>query len=200
MNPTSFPKDPPDRAPGAVANVVMVAQWRPQKDHLAVIRAAALTKQRGFPVRWLFLGAEEDERLVEVARQEISRLGVSDCVEICGRRTDVRADLATAAVGVLSTHFEGQPVAVIEYCAAALPAVVSVVEGTSQLVSPENGIIGVPQGDAGAMADAVIRIISSPDGGRSLGRLAFEYMKQRADAEVVFTHVIRAYQDVMAEK
>lgn len=200
MNPTDFPQKPPGRTTGATVNVVMVAQWRPQKDHLTVIRAAALVKQKGLAVRWSFLGAEEDEPLVQAARQEIARLGVGDCVEICGRRTNVRADLATATVGVLSTHFEGQPVSVIEYCAAALPAVVSVVEGTSQLVSPENGIIGVPQGDEAALAEAVIRIITSADGGRSLGLLAYQYMKQRADADVVFSHVIQAYQDVMKEK
>jgi glycosyltransferase involved in cell wall biosynthesis len=199
MNPTNFPPDPPERVAPLVPHLVMVAQWRPQKDHRTVIRAAALLKERGFAARWSFLGAEEDEALVQSAREEIGRRGVANCVEICGRRTDVRAELLTATAGVLSTHFEGQPVSVIEYCAAALPAIVSVVEGTSQLVSPENGIIGVPPGDAAALADAVTLVIMSEDKGRSLGISAFRYMKDRADADLVFVRVIQGYRKAMLE-
>ncbi len=197
MNPTVFPAEPPEREAGGNASVVVVAQWRRQKDPMTAIRAAALMKQRGLAARWSFLGAEEDEELVRAAHQLIEELGVGDLVQICGRSTNVRGELANATVGVLATHFEGQPVSMIEYCAAALPSVVSNVNGTSQLLSPENGIVGVPPGDAAAMADAIMRIMTLPDAGRSLGVRAYHYMKAKADAEVVFDQVIENYRKIL---
>lgn len=186
--PAPDPAWPDDDRP----TVVMVAQWRAQKDHPVALQAARRVKDRGFDARWVFIGTEDPE-LTGPARATIAALGLQDDVVIAGRRSDVPALLRRADVGVLATHYEGLPVALIEYCAAALPSVVSEVDGTHDQIAPEDGIIGVPEGDVQALADRVSELLADDQRRIELGRRAHESMLRQADTPVVVGQVRAIY-------
>ncbi len=178
----------------ATLRVVMVAQWRMQKDHETAIRAAAILRERGIPARWSFIG-EVNSAVAAGAMSLIERLGLQQTVEVLGRRTDVPDLLAAADIGVLATQFEGSPVAVAEYAAAGLPSVVTRVEGTNHILSEENGIIGVPPRDPYALAEAVAQLVD-PQLRDKLGARARAHFAAKADASVVADRLIEYYAGV----
>jgi glycosyltransferase involved in cell wall biosynthesis len=197
-NPVEFAAwESPVRHSSRRPGVLMTAQWRAQKDHETAIHAAALLRDAGIDATWSFAG-EPDPQLVARARDLVASLGLEGVVEILGRRTDVRHLAAESDVGVLATHFEGSPLAVVEYAAAGLPAVVSVVEGTEQLIAPDHGIIGVPPQDPRALADAVASLLRDPERARTLGARARERMRALCDVEVVLDAICDVYDDVLS--
>jgi glycosyltransferase involved in cell wall biosynthesis len=191
-NPVDFDASPrPVRS--ETPTIAVVAQWRAQKDQECAIRAAGLLRDRGVSATWLFVG-DEDPVLTTRASNLVAELGLAGVVEIMGRRTDVPELLATASVGVLPTHFEGYPVALVEYAAAGLPIVVSAVEGTRHLVSPDDGIIGVPVADPEAIADAVAHLIAAPGRAAALGERARRKMRAACHTTVVLEQLLDIYE------
>lgn len=128
--------------------VVMVAAFRPQKDHATLIKAMTKLSKEKFEA-WL---VGDGESHAEVERL-ISDLGMEDRVKMVGLRTDVPQILKTADVIVMSTHYEGLSLSNIEGMAAGKPFVASDVEGIRE-ITKGFGIL-VPHEDADALAEAI---------------------------------------------
>ena len=82
-------------------------------------------------------------------------------VRFPGHRDDVPALLASAAVFVLPSVWEGQPLILQEALRAGVPIVATRVGGTPELTS-EDAVLLVPPGDAGKLADAVRVVLTDP--------------------------------------
>jgi len=78
-----------------------------------------------------------------------------------GHRDDVPARLASAAVFVLPSVWEGQPLVLQEALRAAVPIVATRVGGTPELTGEDAALL-VPAGDAARLADAVRAVLTDP--------------------------------------
>lgn len=76
-----------------------------------------------------------------------------------GHRDDVPARLAAAAVFVLPSQWEGQPLVLQEALRAGAPIVATRVGGIPLLTGPDAALL-VPAGDARALADAVRSVLT----------------------------------------
>jgi glycosyltransferase involved in cell wall biosynthesis len=139
---------------------LQLGNLKPQKDPLTFARAAlqaGAAQRRG---RFWIAGEgplrDEVESLVREA-------GMADRVRVLGWRTDVPELLAVADVMVLSSRFEGLPMAVLRGMAAGLPVVATAVDGTVEAI--EHGRTGflVPREDPVALAEALLRLGRSPN-------------------------------------
>lgn len=90
----------------------------------------------------------------------------------------------THRLAVLSTKYEGMPLALIEGMAAGCAVVASAVPGVQEVI--EDGVDGrlVPAGDARALADALERLLRDPAAAAALAdagrRKAFaEFSRER---------------------
>lgn len=137
-----------ERTPG----IVMSARFAKQKDHLTLLRAVALLAERGLRPPVLLAGAGK-ARYRKQAEQLAVHLGIADQVRFLGFRSDVPRLLMSHQICVLSTHYEGMPLALVEGMAAGCAVVASDVVGVQGVV--ENGIDGrlSPEGDSRALAD-----------------------------------------------
>ena len=78
-----------------------------------------------------------------------------------GHRNDVPALLASAAVFVLPSRWEGQPLILQEALRASAPIVATRVGGTPELTGEDAALL-VPPGDAARLADAVRAVLTDP--------------------------------------
>ncbi|PZN35097.1 MAG: glycosyltransferase [Proteobacteria bacterium] len=168
-----------ERTPG----IVMVARFSKQKDHATLIRAVALLRERGLQPPVLFAGGGKalHRRPLE---KLVARLGLSTQVHFLGVCPNVPELLMTHRLAVLSTKYEGMPLALIEGMAAGCAVVASAVPGVQEVI--EDGVDGrlVPAGDARALADALERLLRDPAAAAALAdagrRKAFaEFSRER---------------------
>lgn len=161
-----------------IAGIVMSARFGRQKDHLTLIRAMALLKARGLRLPLQLAGAGKASYRAR-AEAEVRRLGLEGQVQFLGHHSGMPALLMSQAVCVLSTHYEGMPLALVEGMAAGCACIASDVPGVSEVLQHNETGLLVPEGDATALADALERVFCEPGLGQGLGSAA----RQRALAE-----------------
>jgi glycosyltransferase involved in cell wall biosynthesis len=147
--------------PERVAGMVMVARFSRQKDHATLLRAIALLRQRGLHPPVLFAGGGKAMHRMPLERLAAD-LGVADQVRFLGVHRDVPGLLMQHQLAVLSTHYEGMPLALLEGMAAGCAVIGSAVPGVREVI--EDGVDGclVPENDALALADAIERLLRNP--------------------------------------
>lgn len=182
----------PERVPVLVA----LAMLRPQKALHVALQALALVRERVPDAVLLIAGGPlegnpEADRLRAVAQQ----LGIGSAVRMLGRRDDVPDVLAAADVGVLSSSYEGTPLAVLEYMEAGLPVVSTAVGGVGEFV--EDGVHGilVSPDDPEALAGALSRLVLEPATRERMGEAA----RERRRSEFDYDATLRRFRDLYAE-
>jgi glycosyltransferase involved in cell wall biosynthesis len=136
--------------------VVTVANYREHKGYPHLLRAAAMLRDTGAPIRFAIVGQGQLEAEVERLHAE---LDLSDTVHLLGYRPDAVRVIAAADVFCLASLHEGLPVAVMEAQALGVPVVATAVGGLCQAVSDEVDGLLVPPGDAAALGAALGRLV-----------------------------------------
>jgi glycosyltransferase involved in cell wall biosynthesis len=171
-----------------------VGALRPQKAYDLLVRAA-LSLRRAHPsLRVLIVGEGPQQRHLQALLVE---LGMVDTVLLLGRRLDVPDLLRAMDVAVCSSEFEGSPLAVMEYMAAARPIVSTRVGGIPDLI--DDGVHGllVAPGDAQALAGAIDALLRDPARGRALGERARERRRAEFDLDVMVGKVEALYEELL---
>lgn len=135
-------------------HILQVSSFTPQKDHDTLIRAMALT-----PPRMKLLLVGNGPRLDEMKALARSA-GVADRVKFLGIRSDIPGLLKAVDVAVMSSHYEGLSLAVLEAFAAGTAFVGTDSPGLGQ-ISAEGGLV-VPQKDPQALADTLTGLMNDP--------------------------------------
>jgi glycosyltransferase involved in cell wall biosynthesis len=177
--------------------IVMVARFSKQKDHATLVRALALLRERGLSPRLLFAGAGKRAHREPVERL-VREMGLDAQVDFLGLHRDVPGLLMRHRLCVLSTHYEGMPLALIEGMAAACAVVGSAVPGVRETL--RDGIDGrlVPESDPRALADVLEQLLRDDAEATRLAVAAREaaltrYSRERmaADYEAMLLQVAR---------
>ena len=146
-----------------------------------VLAASRLAAQKGFgtlleaAAGWRDLRPEPllviaGEGPLEAAlKSQAARLGLD--ARFPGHRDDIPALLASAAVFVLPSTWEGQPLILQEALRAGVPIVATRVGGTPVLTGEDAALL-VPAGDARRLADAVRTVLTDPALAARLGKAA----------------------------
>lgn len=145
--------------------VLFVGALRAQKHLPSLLEAFSLLRDRR-PRAHLLVAGEGEER---AALEALARAkGLEDRVRFLGRRADVPALLKAAHVFVLPSESEGLSNALLEALAASTPVVATDIEGNRAVVEGGREALLFPLDDARALADAIERILASPELARSL--------------------------------
>jgi len=149
---------------------VSVAALVPEKGHSVLLEAIAQIPEKARDVSVFLLVGEGPERQ-SLGAQALA-LGVQGCVRFLGLRNDVPELLALSDVFVISSHYEGLSLALMEAMATGLPIVSTQVAGSTLLV--KNGINGflVPPNDSTGLSKILLYCIQHRDSICELGRAA----------------------------
>lgn len=145
------------RLPG----LVMVARFSGQKDHATLLQALALLSHRGLrpSLELVGTGSARHRRRAEAM---VRSLGLSGQVHFAGHSNEVPLLLMRHQICVLSTHYEGMPLALVEGMVAGCAVVGSAVPGVQELIADgEDGRL-VPPRDPAALADVLESLLRDP--------------------------------------
>jgi L-malate glycosyltransferase len=155
--------------PAEAPVVGTVAVFRAQKRLLDWVEAARLLRERFPAVHFLLVG---DGPLREDVVAAVARAGLQDVVHLPGIREEVRPFLAATDIYMMSSIFEGLPVALLEAMAMKCVPVCTGVGGIPELIRDgENGLLTEPEKPE-QLAEAVGDLLADPKRIASLGAAA----------------------------
>jgi glycosyltransferase involved in cell wall biosynthesis len=140
--------------------VLFVARLSPERDPVALVRAAARVVAEVPDARFAVVGqgALEDD-----LHRTIAELGLEDHVVLFGYRDDVWTFLRTATCFVaLSDRNNIWVTAMVEAMRAGLPVVATTAGDTADELTDGVDALLVPVGDEAAIAAALVRLLSDP--------------------------------------
>lgn len=182
------------------ARIVCVANLRPQKDHLMLIRAMKEVVATVPSAHALLVGNHKDVACVSRIKQEIQRFELDDHISLLGQRQDIPAILSQCDIGVLSSASEGLPLSLLEYGLGGLPAVVTRVGQSPEVVADSECGILVSPGSSEEMAQALLSLLASPQRRAELARGLKRRVQESYSVDGAIAKIGRAYETVLEAK
>ncbi len=183
---------PPFAARGQ--DIVMLARFARQKDQPTLIRAAKRLVDAGWTGQ-LLLGGDGKSSHRRACERLAASLGIAGRVEFLGRVANAAQICHRCRAAVLSTHYEGLPLALVEYMSAGCAAIGSDAPGVNDVIEP--GVNGwrFPRGDDAALARALTQVLA---GGPAIEAIV---ARGQADAPARFSvqRMIENYEALFAD-
>lgn len=161
----------------------MFARVNPQKDYPTLIAAAAMLRDSHPRLRFVVVGdhgsvALNREHFAEVSKA-IARAGLADRFLFTGFRSDAQRLMLASDLCVLSTHFEGLPLVVLEAMGLGRPCVATSVDGVMEAIEHERTGLLHRHEDAPDLAQCITRVLDDPALAARLSRSGREEVRSR---------------------
>lgn len=178
------------REHGEAIRAVMVGRFEAPKDQATLLRALARVADVNITLE--FVGDGPMRRSTENLAEA---LGLRNRVRFLGERNDVPELLSEADLFILSSWFEGLPLALLEAMRSGLPVIASRVGGVTEAVI--DGVTGilVPPGDPEALARALARMAASPRERVEMGQAGRRLFVARFREERMLVEIEALYKD-----
>lgn len=168
---------------------VFVGRLETQKDPLTLVRQfSQLSKSN---VRLLIVG---DGYLRQEVEAEVARLGLNNKIDLLGVRTDVKAILTMADCFVMSSRWEGLPMAILEAGAVGLPVISTNVGAVSEILDGDCGWIT----DSASLHKGMQYVVENREEARRRGARLRNKVVERYSVESNVRSHLKAYATVCA--
>lgn len=180
--------DPDEQVVGFVGRLVR------EKGIDELFEAVAMLRSRIPRLRLVVVGPLDTDKRDAITLDHAARHGIADMTVFAGfRDADLPEIYSLMDVLALPSHREGFPRTPMEASAMGVPCVATDIRGCRESVRDGvNGLL-VPVRDPQALADAIARILSSPDLAASLSAAGVREARERFDERLVFDKVISTY-------
>ena len=148
-----------------------IARFVVQKGLFDLVNAAAEVTRRLPAVRFVIAG---DGELRVPLKARVTELHLEQHVLFAGARplAELARWLGAADLFVLSSHYEGMPLSLIEAMAAGCPVVATTVGGVTDVVADDTVGRLVPPKKPDALAEAIVDVLSNADRRRAMATAA----------------------------
>lgn len=169
-----------------------VAVFRTQKRLQDWLAVAAQVAAHHDNVTFLLVG---DGPEMGAVQEQIAALGLQERVRLPGFRADGRRYLGLMDIYLMSSQFEGLPIALLEAMALAKPVVATNVGGIPEAVTDGQEGLLTAVGDVAGLADRVQRLLLDPSLRQSMGAAG----SARVDADFHIRHRVAAIEAIYGE-
>jgi glycosyltransferase involved in cell wall biosynthesis len=184
--------------PGTPPLVVLPARMLRDKGVVEFAAAARLLCARGCRARFALAGPLDPSNPSALSEAEIGELAREAPLEWLGRVFDMPDLYRRAHIVCLPSFREGLPKSLIEACAAARPIVTTDVPGCRDVVTHQlNGLL-VRIRDAGALADALQKLIGDPALRVRMGAAGRQRAEREFGVDSVISQTLHLYERVIA--
>jgi glycosyltransferase involved in cell wall biosynthesis len=188
----------PEPGPALLGVVAQISPWKGQE---TAIEALRLLRAEGLDAQLLLVGGAkfvsaatryDNEAYVARLQTLVADAGLQDSVSWLGEREDVPGIVRALDVLLLPSWEEPFGRALIEAMALEVPVVATAVGGPREIVEEgREGYLAAPRRPQ-AWADAIRRVLNSPDRGAEMGRAG----RMRVEREFTFSRQARTLLDV----
>jgi glycosyltransferase involved in cell wall biosynthesis len=164
-----------------------------------IAQAFVQAAQKRPELRLVLLGNGSQAGLL---RQILARGGVMEQVFFPGQvsYTDLPRYYHSADLYISASHSDGSSISLLEAMACGRPALVSDIPGNREWVEPDAQGWLFPDGDASALAQAILHAIDERKRLPEMGCAARALTEQRADWKKNFPQLLKAYEIVMQSR
>jgi glycosyltransferase involved in cell wall biosynthesis len=136
----------------------------------------------------------------DMLQMMIDERGLQDCVRLNTPTKNIGKEYSESSIIVMSSHYEGFPMVLVEAMACGLPAVCFDFKcGPRDIVAEgENGII-VPDGDIEGLAEALVNLMKDEELRKIMGENAKKVVKKYSEDKVM-SKWVKLYEEVIAYK
>jgi glycosyltransferase involved in cell wall biosynthesis len=184
--------------------VGMTARVSPQKDYVTLARAAAKVREVVPDVRFVIVGDHSEHAAhrehFALVRDELARLNVEDNFVFTGFRSDVARVMGAFDVFVLSTHFEGLPLVVLEAMSVGLPVVATAVNGIPEVIDRDDVGLLYPHEDADALARHLTALLTDRALASRMGAAGRDAVRRRFGMDTFADNVEALYSEVLGDR
>jgi glycosyltransferase involved in cell wall biosynthesis len=172
-----------------------VGRFYPQKGYEHLVRAIAILKHN-YPgsFRCVVVGHGPEQESLQAL---IDELGITEQMQLVGRREDIADVVRAFDVAVLPSNYEGSPLTILEYMAGSAAILASNVGGVPELIEDSVQGLLVPPGDPGALASGMQRLLEDRELAERLGRAARERQLANFDLSVVVGRLQDLYVELL---
>ena len=128
-------------------------------------------------------------------QKQIDSYGLHDQIYLLGNRKDVLTLLSIAHIFVLSSRWEGLPMALLEAMGSGLPVVATEVEGVNEVLQQNIQGLLVPSEDAKALAIALFLLINDPQQRNKMGMEARKRIEESYTTDIMCEKYLKAMSD-----
>lgn len=186
------------QTPAGTWTVGMTALFRPRKGVETLLKALALLRDDGVPVRLRAVGAFETPEYEREIHALVASLGIGELIEWRGFRRDVAAEFAAMDLFVLPSLFgEGMPMVVLEAMSFGVPIIATRVEGTPEAIRDEQDGLIVEPGDPTSLALAIARFVHGRADWQAMRASARQRQAERFSARSMAEGAARVYRSVL---
>jgi glycosyltransferase involved in cell wall biosynthesis len=176
----------------SLVRLVMTARFSKQKDQKTLIYA--LNKIRDLNFHMIFVGEGETfEENIKLVRD----LNLKNKIDFVGFKDNVIPFLIQSDIYILSTHYEGLPISVIEAMSYSLPILVTDVGGDSELV--DDGINGFlcKSNDINDLAIKLKLLVTDKEKIKSFGENSYKKYYDGFRLECMLTKINEEYKKLL---
>lgn len=193
----AVPAGVPYRAHNEGPLITTIGRLTTQKAQHLFIEAAKLVLAVRPDARFMIVGqGPREQELQSLAHS----LGVAEQVDFAGVRHDIPDILGRSDIFVLSSAWEGLPVAGAEAMAAARPCVMTDVGGVRDLFTSAREGLVVPAGDTRALAQSLLALLSNDAERAAMGLAARARVRRDFDIATVTTQYEQLFETILAGK
>ena len=168
-----------------------------QKNYPLFLEAAAEVCAR-LPQAFFVIAGEGPER---GALEELSqKLGVASRVRFLGFVKEMPELYQSLDLLLLTSHFEGTPLTVLEAMAMGLPVVASQVDGVDEVLEDRQDGIVVPPGRRDLFVEGICQVLQDQSLWRQLSRAGRDKARQRYSAAAMVRQVEALYLQYLEDK
>ncbi len=184
----SAPGDPPQ-----TFTLLSTRGWEPIYGVDIIARAFVTAARQRPELRLIMLGNGSQAGLL---RQIFTRGGVEERVFFPGQigQADLPRYYRQADLYISASHSDGTSISLLEAMACGLPALVSDIPGNIEWITPGENGWWFPDGDADALAQAILHTVEERQRLPEIGHTARALAEQRADWEKNFPKLFEAFE------
>lgn len=182
----------------AEIKIICVANLRPQKDHINLVKAFKLV-QKEYPELSLHLvGKDENDAYSQDLKSFILEQNLQETIFLYGEQENVLGIVKQATIGVLSSSSEGLPVALLEYGHAEIPIVCTRVGEIPEVLNSLGQLVKAE--DPRALAGAIDCYLKNEEKRKEDAFLFHKKVLQEFSEDAVLPNVLTFYRSVLRKK